>query len=162
MSQKPRHNLCVVILTFLLALILTVLPLTNTLEFYRPNWVALVLIYWCMALPTRIGLFSAAGLGLVVDALHGSLLGQHALSLSVVALITLSMYRRVRVYPLWQQAVVVLFILLIERILNYWILGIIGQLPNSLSYWWPPLISMLLWPWLFIALRDIRRRHKVS
>lgn len=162
MTDERSHKLWVVTITLLLGLILAVLPLPVDLQAFRPDWVALILIYWCMALPTRVGLGTAWVTGLLADVLHGALLGQYALQLTLIAFVTLNIYRRVRVFPLWQQAVVVLVLLMLTRVINFWIQGVAGETPDAESYWWQPIISMLLWPWVFILLRDIRRRHKVK
>ena len=49
----------VVYLSLLVALVLMILPLPDAVQLYRPNWVALALIYWSMALPKRVGLWFA-------------------------------------------------------------------------------------------------------
>ena len=75
---------------------------------------------------------------------------------------TLKLHLQVRVFPLWQQAVVVLLLLGINQLLVWWIKGIIGTASSGFGYWSPMFIGMLIWPWLFIILRDIRRRAHVS
>ena len=64
-----------VLLSFLVAMMLTSLPLPESAIIYRPDWLILVLIYWCMALPERIGIFTGWLLGLTLDVMYGSLLG---------------------------------------------------------------------------------------
>ena len=53
---------------------------------WRPAWVALVLVYWCMAAPDQVGVVAGWTTGLLLDVMTGTLLGQHALGLSVVGL----------------------------------------------------------------------------
>jgi rod shape-determining protein MreD len=100
-------------------------------------------------------------IGLILDAAKDTLLGQHALALAVVAFLTVKTHRRIRVLPVWQQALSVLSFLFINQVLVFWINGIIGYPPD----WWflaPALGGMLFWPWVFIILRDTRRRFQVS
>ena len=52
---------------------------------WQPPWLALVLAYWCLAQPDRVGITAGFTLGLMQDALTGAPLGQHALALAVVA-----------------------------------------------------------------------------
>ena len=92
----------------------------------------------------------------------GTLLGQHALALSLIAFITQKMHQRVRLFPLWQQSLTVLVLLLIEKLLQLWVMGAIGLPAPPLLFWAPPVVGMLLWPWVFIILRDLRRRFQVS
>jgi rod shape-determining protein MreD len=152
----------VIPISFLVAFLLTLMPLPDWAIHFRPAWIALVLIYWVMALPQRVGLFTAWTLGLLLDVSQGALLGQHALGLTVLAFIVIKFYQRIRVFPLWQQAVSVGIILTIYLTLVYWIYGISGQPPGSWLYWLPILSSSLLWPWVFVLLRDLRRRCKLS
>lgn len=148
--------------TFGIALLLTILPLPEWARPLRPQWVSLVLIYWCLALPHRISVGTGFVLGLLLDVLTGTLLGQHALGLSLVAYLAVQLHARIRVFPLWQQALAVLVLLTMEQILSFWVMAITGQSPPGLQYWAIPLIGALLWPWNFVTLRNIRRHFKVA
>lgn len=149
-------------LSFVVALILTMLPLPDWAELGRPEWVTLVLVYWCLALPERVGVGIGWLLGLVLDVIHGSLLGQYALGLALVAYLAHLLHQRIRVYPLWQQALTILMLVALQQMLVLWVKGILGQSPNTWFYWLPSLSSCLLWPWTFLMLRDVRRRFQVS
>lgn len=159
MTDAARQGAWVIMASLIFSLMLTLMPLPAGIVLYRPEWVAMVLIYWCLALPERIGLGAAWGMGLLLDVVTGALLGQHALSLSVVAYIALRLHRRIRVFPLWQQALSVLLLVGIHQLLLLWAKGIIGQAPATWRYWLPSIISMLLWPWIFVILRQLRRRY---
>ena len=80
----------VIYASLVVALILMILPLPDWAQIYRPNWVALVLIYWSMALPGRVGLWFAFFCGIVLDTLLGTLLGQHALALVIIIFLNLN------------------------------------------------------------------------
>lgn len=162
MSQQKQRGSWVVVMSFVIALMLMALPMPDWAGIWRPAWVALVLIYWCMALPARIGIMVAFTLGIFLDVLSGTLLGQNALALSVVAFITLQFYQRVRVLPLWQQGVTVFGLAFIHQVLILWINGIQGMPVSFSAYWASPLISMVLWPWIFVVLRDLRRKYQVT
>ena len=152
----------IIIVTFIAALMLTIIPLPDSIETARPEWVALVLIYWCMALPDRIGVGYGWFAGLLLDVLKGSLLGQHALALAVVAYLTLKLHQRLRVFPPWQQAMVVLVMLVFLQVLILWFDGIIGLPVKNWQYWLASLTGMLLWPGMFLMLRELRRTFKVK
>ncbi len=157
-----HHGAFTILASFLLALVLTVLPLPEVAQSFRPQWVALILIYWCLALPERVGIGIGWTCGIVLDVMTGTLLGQNALGLSLVAFLTLKLHQRTRLFPLWQQALTVLVLLLVERLLFLWVLGAVGQATPSLWYWMPPFVGMLLWPWLYVILRDTQRRFRVA
>jgi len=148
----------IILATLLISLVLSVLPMPENLQLYRVQWTALVLVYWCMAVPEKVGVGFAFVTGLLLDILTGTLLGQHALGLSVVGFITLKTYRRVRVFPLWQQSVFVVALLVVERLLFFWVDGTIGRPAKTAESWVAPLLGGLIWPWLFIVMRDLRRR----
>lgn len=152
----------VILLSFVIALLLDSIALPVWADRFRPNWPALALIYWSMALPHRVGIGSGWVLGLLVDAAKGSLIGQNALGFALIAYLTIRTHRRIRVFPLWQQALSVMLFLLCNQLLIFWINGMIGYPPRD---WWfltPVVGSMLFWPWVFIVLRDLRRHFLVS
>lgn len=147
-----------ILVSFLLAMILTSLPLPESAVIYRPDWLALVLIYWCMALPDRIGIFTGWLLGLVLDVMYGSLLGQNAMAFSIIAYLVNILHLRVRMFPLWQQSVMVFLLVILHLAMSAWIRGIAGQFFVTWTYWMPALTSALVWPFIFIVLRDFRRQ----
>ena len=148
--------------SLLVALVLSILPWPVWTEQFRPDWVALVLIYWCIALPTRVGVGTAWSVGLMLDVLYGSMLGENALAKSLVAFLAVRFHLQLRMFPRWQQAVVVLLLVASNNLLVLWIKHLAGQAPSTWSYLTPSIVSMLLWPWLFVILRDIRRHGNVS
>ncbi len=160
MTGRNRGTLAIA-LTFFVALVLTVVPMPSPLAPLRPEWAALTLLYWVMALPQRIGVGAAWGLGLLLDVLKGAVLGQHALALALVVYLTLRVHRQLRVYPVWQQALAIGALVLLNQMVVAWINGIIGIESGGWGYWLPSLSSALLWPWMYIILRDFRR-HFVS
>lgn len=159
MMVTPWRTFWIISGTLVLALLLTLFPLPNWAEVLRPSWVELVLIYWAMTLPASVGLIAGFLFGLIVDIALGSLLGQHALGLSLVSYIVLKNHQKLRLYPLIQQGVIIMFILMIEQLLYLWIYGISNQAPhNTFLHFIPAITSMIVWPWLFILMRDVRRR----
>lgn len=162
MSESSHNQSGVILLTLGVALVLTILPIPHWAAEFRPQWIALTLIYWAMALPAQVGVFWAWGAGLVLDVTTGTVLGQYALSLSVPVYLVLKLHRRIRVFPLPQQALSVWVLLLVERLLFLWILWATGQPMPALGYWIPTFVGILLWPLLFILLRDLSRRFAVT
>lgn len=158
----PPLKYTVIYLSLLVALILMILPLPDSVLLYRPNWVALALIYWSMALPKRVGLWFAFFTGIILDTSQGTLLGQHTLGLLVIIFLNMNFYQRIRVLVLAQQAVYVFLLLLIDQVLVAWVEGILGRPTPLLAYFGAPLVGMLIWPWVFVVLRDIRRKAALS
>ncbi|MBI4006765.1 MAG: rod shape-determining protein MreD [Gammaproteobacteria bacterium] len=162
MIKSDHHGGWIIFISFIVALMLTAMPLPDWATNWRPAWVAMVLVYWCMALPDRIGIGIGWSMGLLLDVLQGTLLGQNALGLAVLAYFIIQSHQRIRMFPLIQQAFLISLLVLFYLFLTLWVRGIMGIPPQLWTYWMPAFTSMLLWPWLFIILRDIRRRYHVS
>jgi rod shape-determining protein MreD len=162
MMQEYKHNgSWVIVLSLLIAFMLTAMPLPDEVHNWRPSWVVMVLIYWCMALPNRVGIGVSWLMGILLDVQQGSVFGQNALGLAVIAYITISFYQRLRVFPLLQQAVIVCSYVMIFQLIVLLIKGMTGVPPQTWTFWMPAITSMILWPWLFVILRDVRRKFKV-
>ncbi len=152
----------VVLPTLIFALMLHMWPLPEWLDYARPEWLTLVLIYWALAIPEQIGVMLAFVSGLLLDVAQGSILGQHAMGMVVIVYIIQLEYQRIRVFSLAQQALVVFLLLMIKQILVLWVIGMVSKAPALGVYFLPSLIGALIWPWLFLLLRDLRRRFTVS
>jgi rod shape-determining protein MreD len=150
----------VIYLSLLVALVLMILPLPDWVQIYRPNWIALTLIYWSMALPKRVGLWFAFFTGIILDTSLGTLLGQHTLALVIIIVINLNFYQRIRVLALAQQDIYVFVLLLIEQVVVAWVEGVLGRPTPLLAFFGAPFVGMLIWPWVFVILRDIRRKSQ--
>jgi len=161
MRSGQRHGGGIIVFSFIIALLLTVIPLPEWARYIRPDWVGLVLIYWCLALPQRVGVTTGWFMGLMVDLLTGSLLGQHALSLTVVAYLALKFHQRLRLVPVWQQALTVLVLLILHQLLALWISRIIGRPGAPMYFWIPSLVGMIIWPLVHGTLRYFRRGFRV-
>lgn len=159
------HGLWAIALSFLLAFVFSVFSLPDffpvAFAYARPEWIAMVLIYWVIATPHRNWIAVAWSCGLIVDVLRGSLLGQHALSLIVVAYIGTSLYQRMRMFSVWQQGIIVFAIVGLSQLITYWIDSISGSGTWSLLYLLPSVVSALLWPSVYASLRAVRRRFNV-
>jgi rod shape-determining protein MreD len=142
----------------LVALAAELLALPAWLQPLRPPWVTLAVVYWCLMWPGRFGVVSAFLLGLIVDVAHGSLLGQHALALSLVAYAVLRFHLQMRVFPLWQLTLSVFALLFLEAFLLWWIDGVAGQAEFGPGRWGPVLAGGVFWPLLMALMDRIRER----
>jgi rod shape-determining protein MreD len=146
--------------TVLIALMLELLPLPSLVIWSRPEWVLLTLLYWVMALP-HIGFFSVFTVGILLDLSNGTLLGEHALALIIVSYFVIKFHQLIRIYPATQQMLIMFILVIIYKLIIFIIQGFINQLPNVFLYWLSAFSSALLWPWIFILLRDFRRRFGI-
>jgi rod shape-determining protein MreD len=131
-AQRPW----VIAVSFVIAFMLTATPLPDWALPWRPAWIAMVLVYWCMALPARVGVLTGW--------------------------IALLYHQRVRVYPLVQQALFVSSVVFLYLALMLWAYNLLGSVEYGADYLMGALTTGLLWPWVFVVLRDVRRRARVA
>lgn len=155
-------DILLIISSFIVSFLLSILPLSNTLSLFWPLWLPMILVYWIINLPHRINVGIAWFLGLLLDGLYGSLLGLHALACCIIAYFAYRSHRQIRMFPLWQQAISILVLLFIYQGLLIWVQGAMGQLSSVRWFWIAPMTSMLLWPWLSLILDSVKKHYKIS
>ena len=145
--------------TVLIALVLSVAPLPQAVDAFRPDWVAVVLLYWSLIEPRRYGLLSAFWLGLVLDTLSGSLLGQHSLALLVIVYLSQRFYLRIRTFPAAQVAALVIGLLGLYEFILFWVDGVAGRSVPVMERWAPVLTGGMLW---LLVLVGVERKRQAA
>jgi len=158
-SKQGNH---IIILTVIAALFLSELPLPDIVAPFQPEWGILVLIYWSMALPERIGVGTAWFVGLLLDVLRDTLLGQYALAFTLTIFITSKLYQRIRNFPIQQQVITIFFVMLIHTSLVVIIKALTGTNVYTAMAIVPALISAIFWPLIYFILRNIRRSYHIT
>ena len=151
MSRQP-DQVRVLALALCVAVLLTLLPLPPVLEPLRPYWVGLVLVYWSLEVNQPLSLGATFAIGLLMDMLTGSLL--------VLVYLVRRFRARMRFFPPWQQALVVLALLVNDRIILMWIALLMNEPMPTWHYWLAPLVGTALWPWLFLLLDTLRMQFR--
>ncbi len=154
--SRPRAAGWLLPISVFVALLLGLLPLPGVLLPLRPYWLALVLAYWLIEAPDKVGLGVAFILGLLADLLFGNLLGEQALRLVILAFILQRFRPRLRFFPLSQQALAIGGLLLNDRVVSAAVHLMLGEPRLPWSYWWAPVVGMLLWPPLFVLIDSLR------
>lgn len=151
--SRSRGGFFIVSITLVIAFILTLLPMPGWVVWLRPAWVLMTLTYWAMIMPDRVNVGTAWVMGIFLDVLEGSLLGEHAFALTIVIYFVVRMSSQLRMFPLIQQGLSIFILVLFYQFILFCIQGFLGALPNSWLYWSSSLTSMLLWPWVYSMLR---------
>lgn len=153
LPANPRF----IALTLLLALLVHML-LGLTLQSWMPDVMALVLLFWTIHQPRRVGMLTAFVLGLVVDVHESALLGQNALAYVVMSHFALVVQRRVLWFPLIEQALQVLPLFVLAATVEW----LVRLLAHDLWPQWPqllaPLLQSVLWPLVGYVLLAPQRR----
>ena len=132
------------------ALLLNFLPWKNVA--LAPDFVALVLAFWCVRQPRLVGLGAGWLLGLLIDAGNGVLLGQHALAYSLLAFAAIALSRRILWFPLWSQALHIAALLLFAKGVSALVRLAAGAEFPGWSIAVGPLLGAALWPVVSILL----------
>lgn len=148
-------------LTMLAALLLNLIPLPEWLSSAMPDFVAVIVLYWCVFQGHRVGLWPAWVLGLLMDVADASLFGQHAAAYVLTAYAGIFLHRRIQMFPMSFQIAHVLGILVGQQALQLLVrLVATGDVPDMLYFvssltgaaLWPAVVGMLMLP--------MRRRQK--
>ena len=153
---KQKYGL--VILVVIVALTMDAFAIPLWVYSYWPDWTLLVVIYWCLALPHRFNIKFAWFVGLLVDLMKGSLLGQNALLYTLLAYTTVSLHPRLRLYPPHQQTIYIALILTSYTLLTIWIDNLRLDSEQTLSRLLSVIPGTVAWLWVFAVLRHLRRK----
>ena len=159
--NRARANAVLFWSSVVLCFLLQLMPLPQALLPFKPYWLALILVYWALETPERVGLGLAFVVGLIGDALTGELLGEQALRLCILCFIILRFRSRLRFFPMWQQSLALFVLLLNDRVVLLMIRACAGEPSPPAAFWLAPIAGMLAWPWLFLLFDDLRARLRV-
>jgi len=158
MSKDRASRRLPILASIVFALMLTIVPLPDAASPFRPDWVALTLIYWAMNLPKSYSVGSAWIVGIVLDVAHGTLLGQHALALCFMVYVTVKFHLQMRQFPLSQLTATVFALLALYQFILFWINGVAGVHAAAATYWGPVLSGTIIWPLLSMLFSGLRYR----
>lgn len=158
MSRAGSARRLPVIISIVIALLLTIAPLPDWMANFRPDWLALTLVYWAMWLPRSWSVGSAWLFGLVLDVAQGTLLGQHALALCIVVFVTVRLHLLMRVFPMSQLTATAFSLLALYQFILFWINGVAGIPVPAISYWAPVISGAVFWPLITMLLHGARMR----
>ena len=123
------------------------MDISKELLIFRPDFVALTIIYWGLNHAYKMGMSIAFAMGLMMDVGNTGILGQHALAYCIVVYLILIFGRRLRIFSLMQQAPQIGLILLVMQIVIVLIAILLGG--SHLAGWQyllAPLMGAVLWP----------------
>jgi len=151
----------VLLISFLISILLMIAPVAPWLSDIWPLWTLPVLAYWIMALPHRVGLGVAWLSGFVIDISYNSLLGAHALSFLIFAVLFSKMARRFSFFSSFQQVLAMMLFSLIYlsvfALTQYY-----ADQPVAINFWWPAVTTGLIWPLVSLVLRTYRQRFRMT
>lgn len=164
--MNPAQGGWVILLSLLVALLLGVAHLpedwSDWLGWLRPNWLLLVVLFWVIELPRRLGLITVWCVGIVADVLYAEPLGLNALMLACVSYLGWRFCERLRMYSVLQQCGVSFVLVLAGEILRVWVIGLNSDAQWSWGILLVPIVSMLMWPVVLLLLLRARTGIRVE
>ena len=157
LSNSQQRPAWLIVISLLAAGCLNILPLGWLGGYFQPDWVSLVLIYWCLWDPDRVGAGVGWLSGLLMDLLVGGILGRYMLGKTLLGFLANKVSLRMRVYPLWQQSLAVAVLVGIETLVYASIRFFLDEEPMSAARWSTPLASMIMWPLVVVVLNPRSR-----
>lgn len=151
-----------IFMSMVVALILSVFPLPFEWRVWRPEFVALLVVYWAMYSPEYFGIFMGWVCGLAYDLVELAPLGYNCVGLLVIAYISHLSYQRIRSYAVWQQAFWVFILVGIYQLFCNWVSGFMQRSVESPDFLFAAMITAFLWPLLVVGMRTIRIYLRIS
>lgn len=143
------------------ALVLTVVQLPAWLFFFWPEWIALVVIYWALIAPQRVGPFIGFIIGTLLEVLFVRNFGVLGLGLATLAFLVNSASQQLRALSIWQQMMSVGFFVAIFKLLTGWLSGLVAGFTITTEFWYSLVGSVLIWPFAYILLEELRRTLRI-
>lgn len=163
MRNESAHNYWIILGTLFIGLLLQIIPWPQYLHAFKPHWLMLILVYWILALPYRVGITTAFVVGVVMDLFSGTVLGIHAFIFSVIAYLVLFRFQLVRNLALWQQSFIILGLsIFYDLFLFIFQITIYQMVTLSPMIFLSSIVDGLLWTWIFLLLRQVRRSFAVD
>lgn len=156
--MTERQPYLLVIVSFLLALFVWLLPMRSELAFWRPPMLLLLTIYWLFMGIRYIGVVFAWFVGLFIDLMFGQLLGQHALAMSLAVYLVISQRQRLSHFSLPFQCLLVAVVVLVYEVVVLSVRLAATDFAGSSLLLYRVVASAALWPLLWIVLLKLQRR----
>ncbi len=138
------------------------MPMPLSADAFRPDWVLIVLMYWCMALPGRVNIITAWVMGFLLDVLLGSVLGVHAAAMAISIYIIVVNHQKIRNFSILQQALITGVLVALYHLVVFWLQRFLIDIIFLTSYLYPVVTTIILWPWVFYLLRKVRRNFSIK
>lgn len=141
-----------IFISLIIAFLLYLLPTSGALLFLRVELPLLVVLYWSIHQPNRVGFAIAFVMGLLVDVSDGNILGQHAIAYTLAVFLALVLRLRILKFKLWQQALHILALLLVSQLLVALTHLFLPSTFPGWGYFVASFFGALLWPVITFSL----------
>ncbi|PCK09512.1 MAG: rod shape-determining protein MreD [Alteromonadaceae bacterium] len=147
--------------TLIFGLLLAIFPISTEYAYLRPEFVCVILVYWCINIPQHPGIFYAWCVGLLQDIVEGGVWGGHAMALAVIAYICMVSHQRMKSYSLWRQTFWLFVLVGMHQAVINWMQGLLGYRTAPMLTLASSATSALMWPVMYVVLGRIRKMYHV-
>ncbi|MFT6034326.1 MAG: rod shape-determining protein MreD [Arenicella sp.] len=151
----------VVFVSAFVALVLTMVQLPGWLFYFWPDWIAIVVAYWALVAPKRVGPFVGFIIGTLLEVLFVRKFGVMGFGLATLAFIVNSTNLQLRALFIWQQMVSIGLFIGFFKLLTGWLAGMVAGFTITTEYWYSLLGTVVIWPFAFILLEELRRAVRI-
>lgn len=149
--RNLRIRLC---LGFTVTLLLSILPMPELVSAFRPPWVLLLVLYIEYFLPVNFRLTTLLFVGLLLDVLLATVIGEHSFALLLVTWIASSKSRRFQFFSMMQQIFLIGFFCLLYQLIISLITALLGFNYSLFTPIASALVGMFVWPWIRLLGED--------
>lgn len=141
-----RRALTVMLISFFIAALFSLGVVPASIHGFSIDWLVIILIYWALVAPEKVGVFFAWIIGLLLDIFQFSIIGMHAIALLLIIYLVTKFYLRIRLFNIFQQAGLVFFLLLLYHTAVFWIGSTLGVISVGIFPWKTIIASTVCWP----------------
>ncbi len=150
-----------VLVSAFVALVFTGVQLPDWLFYFWPDWIAIVVVYWALVAPRRVGPFAGFVIGTLVEVLFVRKFGVHGFGLATLAFIVNATSQQLRALSIWQQMILIGVFIGFFKLLTGWLTGLVSGFTITPEYWYSLLGSVVIWPFAYILLEELRRALRI-
>lgn len=163
MAGASRMNFWwAMIFSAMVALALMIVPLPQWLFFFWPDWIVLIVVYWALYTPDRMGPLIGFIIGIFLEVLFVRQFGVESLGLATLALIVNNSNKQLFILSIWQQTIVVGLFVALFKLITGWLYGLVSDFTITLEYWYSIIGAMLVWPFMIILLNELRHKYRIQ
>ncbi len=160
-SRSPRRIYFLFAFTCFVAFTLMLVQVPDWLASFWPDWMALILVYWALYTPSRVGPITGFVVGTMLEVLFAKTFGVLSLGMAALAFMVNLSHLQLRVTSRWQQVFLVVLFVAIFKLVNLWLEGMVDGAKITASDWYSLLGNFLIWPFVNIALDELRRAFRI-
>lgn len=148
-------------LSCFIAFTLMLVQVPDWLAPFWPDWIPLVIVYWALIAPDRIGPIAGFIIGTMLEVLTAKTLGVISAGLVILAFLVNISYLQFRVTSRWQQVFLVILLVGIFKLINLWLEGLVGDARITAQDWYSLAGNLVVWPFLNIVLDELRQMYRI-